>query len=97
MTSPDDSTRGPGSRFLRGRRPSPLLSIWGGLAIVAAIVYAFEYLMPAFHELVMSVYWIMFGIAIVLTLRWFRGRSARRREADRRLAERRDETSDEGE
>ena len=97
MTPSDDSTREPGSRFLRGRRPSPLLSIWGGLAIVAAIVYVFESLMPVFHDLVRPVYWIMLGIAIVLSLRWFRGRGTRRREADRRLAERRGETSDEGE
>lgn len=89
MTSPDDSTRETGSKLLRGRRPGPLFSIWGGLTVVAGIVYAFEWWMPVFHHVVGPMYWIVLGVALVLTLRWFRGRSAKRREADRRLTERR--------
>lgn len=82
--SPDGSKKGIWESILRGRRPGPLLGPWIGVAIVAALLYGFERTVPAFHQVVVPFYWILFGIALFASWRGLRARAGDRREADRR-------------
>ena len=74
----------PGFKAFKGRSLGPLLGPWIGSAILAAIVYYFEKQLPALHDVLGIVYWILFGIVAITTFRWFRVRTHDRREADRR-------------
>jgi hypothetical protein len=94
MTGPEHPTAMDEPTFFR-RRFAPLFVIWiTGLALGGGI-YWFEHSMPAFHDVVVPVYWII-GVAIAIgTWRWVRTRGRRdRRGRDRRRADRREETAD---
>jgi hypothetical protein len=73
-----------GFAFFRGRSLGPLLGPWISSAIIAAIVYYFERTLPALHDVLGAVYWILLGVVVIATWRWFRARSGDRRMADRR-------------
>jgi membrane protein implicated in regulation of membrane protease activity len=77
--------------MIYGRRPRQLLVVWGISLVLTALIYWLEYSAPALHELVQPFYWIIFGVALVLTWRWLRARSKKdRRVKDRRRSDRRD-------
>lgn len=76
--------------MIYGRRPRQLLIVWGFALLIMGLLFWFEFSAPAFHELLLPVYWLVFLVAVVFTWRWFRARSAKdRRGKDRRHAERR--------
>ena len=75
-------------------RPFPAWAIALG---VAGLIYWFEHSMPAFHEVVHPLYWIIATIIVFGTWRWVRTRSKPRhdrRDSDRRHADRRNDTPD---
>jgi len=79
--------------MIYGRRPRQLLVVWGVSALLIGLIYWLEISAPALHELLLPFYWIIFGVALVLTWRWLRSRSKKdRRAGDRRRADRRDTT-----
>jgi hypothetical protein len=82
-------------RFLHGRALTPLIGPWVACLTAAALVYMFERAMPAFHDIVKIVYFIIGVILAILTGRSLRSRMSRRRQGDRRHADRRDEHQDE--
>jgi hypothetical protein len=58
--------------------------------VLIFLMHWFETSSPAFHYLLRPLYWIIFGVALVLTWRWLRSRSRHdRRSGDRRRADRR--------
>lgn len=75
-------------RLFYGRNPGPLFGPLVTCVIVATLAFAFERSMPAFHDVVQPVYWILAAIALIAIWRWLRVRSGNRREADRRKADR---------
>ena len=80
--------------MIYGRRPRQLLVVWSVSLVLAALIYWFELNAPAFHFLLLPFYWIIFGVTLFLTWRWFRARSRKdRRGGDRRSADRRDRDS----
>ena len=91
---PGPSRRGIWSRFFRGRRPGPLVGPWVSSIIFAGIVYYFERLLPALHDVVGPIYWLLLAIVLISTARWARARSSERRTAQRRRLERRDPNPD---
>ena len=77
--------------MIYGRRPRQLLVVWGVSALLIALIYWLEISAPALHELLLPFYWIISGVAIVLTWRWLRSRSKKdRRGGDRRRSDRRE-------
>jgi membrane protein implicated in regulation of membrane protease activity len=82
--------------MIYGRRPRQLLVVWGISVMLIALIYWLEISAPALHELLLPFYWIIFGMALVLTWRWLRARSKKdRRMGDRRRVDRR-ESSESG-
>jgi len=82
--------------MIYGRRPRQLLVVWGISVVLIALIYWLEISAPALHELLLPFYWIIFGVALVLTWRWLRARSKKdRRMGDRRRVDRR-ESSESG-
>lgn len=81
---PDESEQESNRRVFYGRRLSPLIKPWIACFILAAGVYAFETAMPAFHDVVKLIYFII-GVVFVITT----GRALRTREGGRRVHERR--------
>lgn len=68
-----------------------LLVVWGVALLLAAGLYRIEVGVPALHDMVLPVYWVVAGIAGFLTLRWLRARNhGDRRGKDRRRTERRE-------
>jgi len=81
--------------MIHGRRPHHLLLVWGGSLLLILLIHWFEISAPAFHFLLMPFYWIIFGVALVLTWRWLRSRSHHdRRSGDRRRTDRRHRGTD---
>jgi small-conductance mechanosensitive channel len=78
-------------RFLHGRRLAPLIKVWVACLIVAALIFYFETMMPAFHEVVKIVYFVIAVILVIATARALRTREGNRRTGERRHADRRDE------
>lgn len=77
--------------MIYGRRPRQLLVVWGVSLFLFFSIHWFESQMPAFHDILLPVYWAIFGVAVLLTWRWLRARSSKdRRGDDRRNADRRD-------
>jgi hypothetical protein len=95
MTEPaEGSRRGIWSRYFRGRRPGPLVGPWVSSLIFAGLVYYLERTMPALHDVVGLIYWLLIAIVVVTTGRWVRARSAERRGTDRRRVDRREQQDD---
>ena len=86
----NDRTR----RLLHGRSLTPLIKPWIAGLIVAGLVLFFETKMPAFHEVVKIVNFVIAVILIIITGRAFRSREGRRRVADRRHGDRRHRSGD---
>lgn len=81
--------------MIYGRRPRQLLVVWGISIVLIALIYWLEISAPALHELLLPFYWIIFGVALVLTWRWLRARSTKdRRTGDRRRVDRRESNED---
>jgi hypothetical protein len=82
-------------RIWRGRHSAPLVIIWAVALGLAAFLYKIEDIQPALSELLRPLYVIEFGVAALLTWKWFRARAAGkqhdRRLGDRRRLDRRDE------
>ena len=80
-----------------GRRLRQLVVVWGTALLLVALIMWFETAAPVFHEILKPFYWIILGIALFLTWRWFRSRSKKdRRGNDRRRVARRDERDSPG-
>lgn len=83
-------------RLLHGRTLTPLIGPWVACLTIAALVYMFERAMPAFHDIVKIVYFIIAVILTILTGRAIRTREGRRRKGERRHGDRRQHSEDEG-
>ena len=77
-----------GFSIFKGRRLGPLVGPWISSAILAAVLYRLETVMPALHDVFGPVYWLLLAIVLLTTWRWLRVRSHDRREADRRQSDR---------
>lgn len=91
MTEPhtDEHHQQEPRRIFYGRRLSPLIKPWIACFIVTAGVYAFETAMPAFHDVVKLIYFIIAVIFVIVTGRALRVRGGARRVSERRRSERR--------
>ena len=77
-----------------GRRLRQLLVVWGISLLLVAGLYRIEVVIPALHDMILPLYWVIAGLTAFMTLRWLRARSPQdRRGPDRRHADRRDEAS----
>lgn len=86
----EDDEKGILKRLFHGRSPAPLIGVWLGCLIGAALVFLLEYELPAFHEVVKILYFVVVIILVIVTARFFRVRSRKnRRSGDRRKKERR--------
>ena len=81
-------------RFLHGRRLTPLIKPWVACLIVAGLVFYFETKMPAFHEVVKIVYFVIAVVLVIITARAVRTREGNRRKGERRHADRRDKNNE---
>jgi hypothetical protein len=80
--------------MIYGRRPRQLYVVWGISVLLLAGLYRLELRIPALHEILLPVYWLVFGTAAFFTWRWVRARSrGDRRGGDRRSDTRRQEPS----
>ena len=77
-------------RFLHGRALPPLIGPWIACLTAAALVYMFERAMPAFHDIVKIVYFIIGVLLAIITGRALRSRMGKRRQGERRHGDRRD-------
>lgn len=92
MTEDNGSRRGFWSRFFRGRRPGPLIGPWVSSMIFAGILWYVETTIPALHDVIGIIYWMLLALVLFTTLRWMRARSGdRRARHERRRADRRDD------
>ncbi|HEX6576233.1 MAG TPA: hypothetical protein VF042_14800 [Gemmatimonadaceae bacterium] len=82
-------------RPFHGRALGPLVGPWVACLFIAALVYMFERAMPAFHDIVKIVYFIIAVILVILTGRAIRTREGRRRKGERRHGDRRQHTDTE--
>ena len=74
------------------RRFAPLVAAWVLALIIAAILYWIERSMPAFHDVITPLYWIIGAFMILATWRWIRTRGkGDRRQNDRRVGDRRNQ------
>jgi hypothetical protein len=79
--------------MMYGRSMRQLVIVWVLSFLLLAGLYRLELRVPALHEILLPLYWMVFGMAAFLTWRWLRFRSrGDRRGADRRAA-RRDDAS----
>jgi fatty acid desaturase len=67
------------------RRFAPLIAAWVLALIVAGLLYWIEIIYPAFHEVLVPLYWIVGVLIVLATWRWVRTRG----KGDRRGKERR--------
>ena len=81
-------------RLLHGRSLAPLAGPWIACLTLAALVYMFERAMPAFHDIVKIVYFILGVILAIATGRALRTREGRRRKGERRHGDRRHRMED---
>ena len=77
-----------------GRRLRQLLVVWGVSLLIVVGLFRIEVVMPALHDMIVPVYWVIAGFTAFMTLRWLRARSPEdRRGKDRRRLDRRDGAS----
>lgn len=81
-------------RFFHGRSLVPLIKPWIAGLVVAGLVFLFETEMPAFHEVVKIVYFVIAVILIIVTGRALRSRERGRRVEERRHGDRRQRQDD---
>ena len=68
-----------------GRGLRQLLIAWGVALVLMVGLYRLEVVIPALHDMIFPLYWIILGITAFMSLRWLRGRSRKdRRSGDRR-------------
>ena len=82
-----------------GRGLRQLFVVWGIALLLFLGLYRIEVVIPALHDMILPVYWVVAGVTAFMTLRWLRARSPKnRRGNDRRHADRRGDVSagDEG-
>lgn len=73
-----------------GRRLRQLFVVWGISLLLLVGLYRIEVVIPALHDMILPVYWVIAGFTAFMTLRWLRARSPEdRRGKDRRHADRR--------
>jgi hypothetical protein len=78
--------------MMYGRRLRQLVVVWVVSFVMLAGIYRLEVRIPAAHEILLPLYWVVFGTAAFSTWRWMRARSrGDRRIADRRAATPRDD------
>jgi hypothetical protein len=78
--------------MIYGRNVRQLVVVWVLSFLLLIGLYLLERRLPAFHEILLPIYWLVFGMAAFLTWRWLRLRSrGDRRRGDRRSAARRDD------
>ena len=81
-----------------GRGLRQLFVVWGVSLVLIAGLYKVELTIPALHDMIVPLYWVILGFTAFMTLRWLRARSTSdRRGADRRRTDRRGERPTEGE
>jgi hypothetical protein len=85
----NDSKKWPGRRLFHGRKLGPIVVPGIACAFVATLIYYFEHAMPAFHEVVKPVYFVIGTVFVIFTGRAIRSREGKRRGPDRRHADRR--------
>jgi fatty acid desaturase len=74
------------------RRFAPIITAWVLALVVAGLLYWIEASFPAFHEVLIPLYWIIGALIVLATWRWVRTRGrGDRRGKDRRLSDRRHE------
>ncbi|MEO8946393.1 MAG: hypothetical protein ABI338_07835 [Gemmatimonadaceae bacterium] len=82
----------------RGRNATPLLIIWVLAVALAATVHQVDEIQPAFADLFRPAYYIIAGVALLVTWKWFNERAGGkvhdRRHGDRRHTDRRDDNSE---
>lgn len=89
MSAPESPAEDSRPKFFH-RRFAPLVTAWVVALAVSGLIYWFEWWMPAFHEVVLPLYWVVAGLTVFATWRWVRVRGMRdRRATDRRHGERR--------
>ena len=77
-----------------GRGLRQMFIAWGVALVLVLGLYRIEVVIPALHDMIVPVYWVIVGIAAFITLRWLRARSPKdRRAEDRRHKSRRHEPS----
>ena len=92
MTDELESRRTIWSRFFRGRRPGPLIGPWVSSLIFAGLLWYVETIIPALHDVIGIIYWMLLALVLITTARWLRARSGDRRAShDRRRVDRRDD------
>lgn len=92
MTEELESRRTLWSRFFRGRRPGPLIGPWVSSLIFAGLLWYVETIIPALHDVIGIIYWMLLALVLFTTARWLRARSGdRRARNDRRRVDRRDD------
>lgn len=78
--------------MMYGRRQRHLYVVWGVSLLFLVGLYRLELRIPALHEMLLPVYWLVFGTAAFFTWRWVRSRArGDRRGDDRRHETRREE------
>lgn len=77
-----------------GRGLRHLFVVWGIALVLVLGLYRIEVVIPALHDMILPVYWVVAGVTAFMTLRWLRARSPlNRRGHDRRHADRRGDAS----
>ena len=84
----------PRSSMFYGRGLRHLSVAWGVSLLLLVGLYRIEVVIPALHDMIVPVYWVVAGFTAFMTLRWLRARSPQnRRGKDRRHADRRGDAS----
>jgi hypothetical protein len=79
-----------------GRGLRDLFIAWGVALLLMLGLYRIEVVIPALHDMIFPLYWIIAGVTAFISLRWLRGRSTKdRRGQDRRRKPRRNEAAPE--
>jgi hypothetical protein len=79
-----------------GRGLRQLFISWGVALLLILGLYRIEVAIPALHDMIVPVYWVIAGITAFISLRWLRARSTKdRRGEDRRRKSRRTEVAPE--
>jgi hypothetical protein len=85
-------------KIWHGRSATPLVVVWAFALAIAASVYEIDRIQPALADLFHPAYFIVVGVALLVTWKWFTERTSGkmhdRRHADRRHTDRRDDNEE---